>query len=84
MAKKTLIEKMEEAAGIEESTPKLVPKTPVPAAPPTTPRRPSTIPSGGTAPFYEGPRPWKKLQEKSTEGSEPFTDAELKRGYRKL
>lgn len=70
MARKSRLEQMEEA--IE--------------APPETyemPYKPGeSIPgSGGVALPWTGPRPWR---DNSTRGSKPFSDKELKQGYRKL
>jgi hypothetical protein len=42
------------------------------------------IPQGGVAKEWTGPRPWRKYRNRSTEGSPPFSDAELKQGYRKV
>lgn len=74
MARKSFIEKMEEAAGI--STPE--PKYEMPY------KKGEYLKSGESARPWTGPTPWKKLQKKSTEGSAPFTDAEIGRGYRKV
>ena len=71
MARKSFIEKMEEAAGIS---------TPVPEMPY---KKGEYLKPGEVARPWTGPRPWRQLQKKSTEGSAPFTDAEIKRGYRK-
>ncbi len=67
------IEKMEEAAGITEEKP---------APPPAK----TTPPSGKsfTPPPWTGPKPWKKLQDRSTEGSPAFSKKELEQGYRKI
>jgi hypothetical protein len=84
---KSYIEKMEEAAGIGPTpvpAPPVVPPVPVPPVVPPTP--PAT-----EMPYKKGEyfKPGeilniKKLQDRSTSNSPPFTDAELKRGYRKV
>lgn len=43
-----------------------------------------SIPQGGIARPWTGPRPWKKLMNNSTEGSPAFSKEELKQGYRKV
>lgn len=42
------------------------------------------IRQGEQARPWTGPRPWKKFLNKSTSGSPPFSEAELKQGYRKV
>lgn len=73
MPKKTLIDKMEEAGGISAPD---APKMPYGAG--------EYIKSGETARSWTGEQPWKKLRDRSTRGSPPFSDAELKQGYRKV
>ena len=42
------------------------------------------IKSGEVARTWTGPKPWAGLRNKSTRGSAPFSNAELKQGYRKV
>ena len=78
------IDKMEKAieTGGANAAPPVVP--PAPPANEMPYKKGEYLKSGESARFWTGPRPWKKLQDKSTEGSPSFTDAELKRGYRKV
>ena len=89
MARKSMIEKMEEAAGISnksvsaESLPaKGVKKFMEATNPPVMPYgKGEVIKSGDVARKWTGPTPWR---DNSTRGSAPFSDAELKQGYRKV
>jgi hypothetical protein len=52
---------------------------------PTMPYGPGEyIKSGEAAKEWTGPTPWRKYRNRSTGGSPPFSDAELKQGYRKV
>jgi len=72
MARKSMIEKMEEAAGISPETFEMPYK------------KGEFIKSGEVARPWTGPRPWREKRNRSTAGSKTFSDAELKQGYRKV
>ncbi len=86
MAPKTYIEKMEDAAGIAQV------ETAPPVVPPVKPEMPykkgEFIKSGEKAKFWTGDRPWQDqgnaLIDRATKGSPPYTDEELKQGFRKV
>ena len=80
MARKTFIDKMNEALGAEPEPTPVVPSTP--AEMPY--KKGEYLKPWESAKSWTGPRPWRGMLNKSTEGSPPFTDAELKKGYRKL
>ncbi len=90
MANKTGIEKMLYAIGDVDEV-KSVPKPPTVEAT-TSPEMPykkgEFIKSGEKAKFWTGSRPWqdqgKALIDRATKGSPPYTDDELKQGYRKV
>ena len=69
MARKSLAEKLEEAAGISK---------PMPYGPG------EVIKSGEVARPWTGATPWREARNRSTRGSAPFSDTELKQGYRKV
>ena len=72
-----LIDKLEEAAGISIPTPNPVATTPVPK--PTFTSAPS-----GLIPLGSLPEKQSSLQKRSVVGSAPFSDSEIKQGYRKM
>ncbi len=87
---KTFFEKAAIAIGDVDEV-KNVPKPPSVEAT-TSPEMPykkgEFIKSGEKAKFWTGPRPWKDqgnaLIDRATKGSPPYTDDELKQGFRKV
>ncbi len=73
MPRKSRLEQMEEAIETPSETYEMPHK------------KGESIPgSGGVALPWTGPKPWKEARNRSTAGSAPFSDKELKRGYRKV
>lgn len=75
-----LIDKLEEAAGIATPTP--VPAPPKPAT--TAPKDTFTPAPSGLIPLGSLPEKQSSLRKRSVMGSAPYSDAELKQGYRKM